>query len=124
MTVMEVIVAAALFAISILVLLGVFPLSARAVRKAQVRTIATHLAENQIEKSRAASFVSVASVPPYSVVADIVNNNITEGVDFSVEQNVTNISTAVKRVRVTVNWKRESQDQTVFLETDLASTLP
>ena len=118
------IVAAALFSISLLVLLGIFPLAARAVRKAEVRTIATHLAESQLERTRSTSFVSVADVPAYPVSVDIVNNNNTERVDFSVTQSVTPVASGHKHVRVAVQWKREDQVQTAYLETDVASTLP
>ena len=121
---MEVIVAAALFAISLLVLMGIFPISTRAVRKAQVRTIAARLVENQLERTRAASFNSVSDVPPFSVIVDIINNGNVENVDFRVEQQVTTPTAGLKHVRVTVSWKRESQDQSIFLETDLANTSP
>ena len=124
MTIMEIVVAAALFSISMLVLLGIFPLSARAVRKAEVRTIAVHLAENQMERARSISFSAVGNVPAYSSSADIVNNSLTETIDFTIAQTVTDLGSGLKHTIVNVSWRRENQDQSVFLETDFASTQP
>lgn len=121
---MEMLVAAAVFASSIMVLLGIFPLSARAVRQSQLTLIATHMAELQLETARARSYEALAdeAIPSLPVVLKLNDKDLT--VDYRVSMKVVETAPGLKHVTATVAWKWESEDKTLTLETEIARTQP
>ncbi|MCE7870499.1 hypothetical protein DYH09_09005 [bacterium CPR1] len=120
---MEMLVAAAVFASSVMILLGIFPLSARAVRQSQLNLIATHLAENQLETARARSYEALftESLPaiPFTLKVNGTDLNVT----YNVTMDVTEVNPGLKSVRVTVSWHWEF-DRNLTLETEIARTAP
>lgn len=124
LTVIEMLVAAALFAASFMILIGAFPLAARAIRLAQVRNIAHHLAQSRLERLNVAAYADVAAGGPEGIDVTVINNGISETIPFSLTQDVTVVSTGLKHVRVTLRWTRDSRDQSLFLETDVAKYAP
>lgn len=122
-SVLEMLVAAAVFAISVMILLGIFPLSARAVRQSQLTLIATHMAEFQLETARARSFEALSdeSLPVIPVTLKLNGTDTT--VDYMVSMRVMETSPGLKHVTATVTWKWES-DRTLTLETEIARTMP
>ncbi len=122
-SVMEMLVAAAVFASSVMILLGIFPLSARAVRQSQLNLIATHLAENQLETARARSYEALftETLPPIPFTLKVNGTDL--NVTYTVTMDVTEVNPGLKSVRVTVSWFWEF-DRNLTLETEIARTSP
>ncbi|MEW6279972.1 MAG: hypothetical protein AB1758_15185 [Candidatus Eremiobacterota bacterium] len=126
LTVVEMLIAAALFAVSLMIMLGVFPVSARAVRKSQETLIATHLAETQLELARAGSFGNLASFSPQTTTVVVTHNGVDIDYAFEVEQQVSDFGTdsGLKTVVVLVRWASDRQQRTLRMETQIARTIP
>ncbi len=120
---MEMLVAAAVFASSVMILLGIFPLSARAVRNSQLNLIATHLAENQLEIARARSYEALFSESSPSIPFTLKVNGTDLNVTYNLTMDVQEVNPGLKRVRVTVSWFWEF-DRNLTLETEIARTAP
>lgn len=123
-SVLEVVVAATLFTISVLALFGVFPLSARAVRQAEERNLASHLANNRLVLARSSSFVSLISRSPENVTVDFVHQGSTHTQVFEVEQVVNSLTPKLKNIVVWVRWSSDSRSQELQLETQVADFAP
>ncbi len=124
LTVIEMLVAAALFAASFMILIGAFPLAARAIRLAQVRNIAHHLAQSRLERLNVSAYADVAPGGPEGIDVTVINNGVAETIPFSLTQDVTVVNSGLKHVKVTLNWTRDSRNQSLFLETDVAKYAP
>ncbi len=120
---MEMLVAAAVFASAVMILLGIFPLSARAVRQSQLTLIGTHMAEFELETARARSYEALAdeTLPPIPVTLKLNGTDTT--VSYTVAMMVQESSPGLKHVAVTVNWLWETP-HSVTLETEIARTTP
>lgn len=109
LSLLELMVALAVFAVAFLMLLAVFPTAARAVRQGEDRMVATFLAERRLEELRAADFDTVvdgfAEVPVESSNAGVANL-VTYTVQTDVE-NVAGFEPDLKSVRVVVSWNGE-----------------
>lgn len=122
-SVMEMLVAAAVFASSVMILLGIFPLSARAVRNSQLNLIATHLAENQLEIARARSYEALFSESSPAIPFTLKVNGTDLNVTYNLTMDVQEVNPGLKSVRVTVSWFWEF-DRNLTLETEIARTSP
>jgi Tfp pilus assembly protein PilV len=123
-SVLEVVVAATLFTISVLALFGVFPLSARAVRQAEERNLASHLANNRLVLARSSSFGSLGSRSPENVTVDFIHQGATHTQIFEVEQVVNSLSPKLKNVAALVRWSSDNRNQELQLETQVADFAP
>jgi len=123
-SVMEVMVSAAVFIVSVLVLFGIFPISARSVRQAEQRTMASHLADNRLALCRSSAFSDIQNQAPQvsTVIFRHQDEVVTE--EFQVEQVVTNLTPKLKNIEVIVRWDSERRHQELRLETQIASLLP
>lgn len=121
---MEVVVAAAVFVISVLVLFGIFPISARAMRQAEQRLFAEHLANNRLTLCRSSAFSDLKAIPPQLSQAIFRHQDQIDTQDFSVEQKVTNVTPKLKNIEVIVTWDADRRHQELRLETQIADLQP
>ena len=123
-SVIEVLVSAAVFITSVLVLFGIFPISARSVRQAEQRTMASHLADNRLQLCRSSAFGDIQNLAPQisTVIFRHQDEVVTE--EFRVQQVVTNVTPKLKNIEVIVRWDSERRHQELRLETQIASLLP
>ncbi len=121
---MEVVVAAAVFVISVLVLFGIFPISARAVRQAEQRLMASHLADNRLALCRSSAFADLKnqSAQSNTVLFRHQDEMVTE--EFQLEQRVTDLTPKLKNIEVIVTWESDRRHQELRLETQIASLQP
>ena len=123
-SVMEVVVASAVFAISVLVLFGIFPISARSVRQAEQRMMASHLADNRLQLCRSSAFSDLQDqAPQLNTVLFRHQDEVVTG-EFRVQQVVTDLTPKLKNVEVIVRWDSDRRHQELRLETQVASLLP
>lgn len=123
-SVMEVVVAAAVFIISVLVLFGIFPISARAMRQAEQRLMAEHLADNRLTLCRSSAFSDLKNIPAQVNEVFFRHQDQVESEQFSVEQKVTNVTPKLKNIEVIVTWDSERRHQELRLETQIADLQP
>lgn len=122
-SVLEMLVAAAVFASSVMILLGIFPLSTRAVRSSELTLIATHMAEFQLETARARSYDSLFDETGPALPVTLTLNGIDTTVDYTVSMQVQEVAPGLKHVTATVVWYWET-DHTLKLETEIARLAP
>lgn len=101
---LEALMACCLFAVAFLILLGVFPLAAGAVRQGSEVMAATFLAEQQIEAVRALPYDSIADATQ-SLALSTRNNGVTCVTQYTIATLVTEIRPGLKGVRVLVTWE-------------------
>jgi Tfp pilus assembly protein PilV len=123
-SVIEMVVAAAVFAVSVLVLFGIFPISARSVRQAEQRLMAAHIADNRLELCRSMAFANINPQPPQTTTVLFRHQDELVTQEYSMEQAVSNVSPSLKNVEVIVRWKSDNRDQELRLETQVASLVP
>ncbi len=123
-SVMEVVVASAVFILSVLVLFGIFPISARAVRQAEQRLMAEHLADNRLTLCRSSAFVDLKNVAPQLNTVLFRHQDEVVSQDFTLEQKVTNVTAKLKNIEVIVSWDSERRHQELRLETQIADLQP
>lgn len=121
---MEMIVAAALFAGSFLIIIGAFPLAARAIRNAEIRNVAHHLAQARLERLNVTGFDQLTFANTENVNVDLIHQGQTETTDFKITHQATDIGVGLRHVRVLVEWTRDGRNQNTFLETDIARVTP
>ncbi|MBI3924638.1 MAG: prepilin-type N-terminal cleavage/methylation domain-containing protein [Armatimonadetes bacterium] len=117
----EVLIALAIFAVAFLFVLGIFPVSADSIRQARELNLAVHLAEQKVESSRAQAFDSVVSNGG-SEWLTMVNNGAQQEMEFVYQVLVTDeppVDPELKNIVISVSWTSESGLRTVHLETDL-----
>lgn len=123
-SVMEVIVAAAVFVVSVLVLFGIFPIAARAGRQAEQRLMASHLANNRLTLCRSSAFPDLQNQAPQVNTVIFRHQDEMVSEEFNVEQKVTNITPKLKNIEVIVTWDSDRRHQELRLETQIASLQP
>ena len=123
-SVMEVVVAAAVFIISVLVLFGIFPISARAIRQSEQRLMAEHLADNRLTLCRSSAFSDLKNIAPQVIPATFRHQDTLDTVEYSVEQKVVDVTAKLKNVEVIVSWDKERRHQELRLETQIADLRP
>jgi Tfp pilus assembly protein PilV len=121
---MEVIVAAAVFVVSVLVLFGIFPISARAMRQAEQRLMASHLADNRLALCRSSAFSDLQDQAPQANLVDFRHQDEVVSEEFMVEQKVTDLTPKLKNIEVIVTWDSDRRHQELRLETQIASLQP
>jgi len=121
---MEMVVAAAVFIISVLVLFGIFPISARSVRQAELKQMATHIADNRLELCRSTAFTDLQSLPPQITPVTFRHQGEEVTEEFSMEQVVTSPNPSLKNVEVIVRWTSERRNQELRLESQFAKLTP
>lgn len=109
LSLLELMIALAVFAVAFLMLLAVFPTAARAVRQGEDRMVATFLAERRLEELRAADFDTLVDAFE-EVPVDSSNAGIANLVTYTVQTDVENVpgfEPDLKSVRVVVSWNGE-----------------
>lgn len=112
----------AIFITAFLMLLGIFPTGLRSVKQARELTMATHLAQQSLENTAAAPFVSIQSSPPAQVPVAITTNGAESSVNYVVQTLVTEVPAGApeyKNVMVQVSWDDGTRVRAVTLETDV-----
>lgn len=121
---MEVVVASAVFVVSVLVLFGIFPISARAVRQAEQRLMAEHLADNRLTLCRSSAFADLKDIAPQVNTVFFYHEDESVSQDFSLEQKVANVTPKLKNIEVIITWDSERRHQELRLETQIADLQP
>jgi type II secretory pathway pseudopilin PulG len=106
LSLLELLVAVAVFAVAFVMLLTAFPTAARAVRQGQEYINATFLAERCLEQVRSQAYDDVVD-GTYTVQVTTNNQGVELKQDFSVQTLVSEPQTNLKRVRVLVSWSGE-----------------
>lgn len=106
LSLLELLVAVAVFAVAFVMLLTAFPTAARAVRQGQDYINATFLAERCLEQVRSQAYDDVVD-GTYTVQVTTNNQGVELKQDFSVQTLVSEPQTNLKRVRVLVSWSGE-----------------
>ncbi len=106
LSLLELLVAVAVFAVAFVMLLTAFPTAARAVRQGQEYINATFLAERCLEQVRSQAYDDVVD-GTYTVQVTTNNQGVELKQDFSVQTLVSEPQTNLKRVRVLVSWTGE-----------------
>lgn len=124
-SVLEMVVAAAVFIVSVLALFGVFPISARAGRQAEQRLMATHLADNRLELLRSTAFANINPQAPQIITVLFRHQDDLISQEYEVEQLVTSpTNPQLKSIEVIVRWKSDNRNQELRLETQIANLNP
>lgn len=123
-TILEMIIAAAIFAVAVVCLIGVFPVSARAAREAQGTLVAVNLAQRELEMARSASYSAITPrTSSYTISID--SNGVDERVTFSTSLEVTEVRPGLKLVKATVTWAQpDSVERSTSLETYVVRLTP
>lgn len=103
MTVIETLVAVTLFLVAVVSLVGVYPASVRAARQAHGHLVATHLAEREIELSRAQEYGGVEPREGQYTL-EVESNGAKVPVEYTTRVTVQEVRDGLKRVQVTVLW--------------------
>lgn len=103
LTVVETLIAATLFLTAVVVLVGLYPASARAVRQAQGHLLATNIAQRELELSVAMDFDALEDRTQQYVV-DIENNGNLQKITFDTQVLITDVKPGLKRIVVEMSW--------------------
>lgn len=124
LTVIETMVAVALFAVAVVALIGIYPASVRASRQAHGHLVAANLAEKEIEFSRAMEFDAIETRDEeYNLVFE--SNGASTTVEFETETTVTEIRDGLKQIRVLVRWNGlDRMNRSLEMETYVARLSP
>jgi type II secretory pathway pseudopilin PulG len=104
-TLVDVIVGCSLIALSLIFVLSALPTASARLLAARDKTVATHVAREQIEIARATSFDSLASSSPSAVTVTSVINGASQAVAYTPTVTVTSVSSSLKDVACTVTWR-------------------
>lgn len=118
LSLLELMIALAVFAVAFLMLLSVFPTAARAVRQGEDRMVATFLADRRLEELRAADF-DLLTPSFQGVDVESINAGVSSAMNYTVQTNVTELEPDLKRLRVVVSWNGE-RARWVEVTTDVA----
>ena len=124
LTVIETLIAATLFLTAVVVMVGLYPASARATRQAQGHLLATNLAERELEISRASHFDSLEN-RSNSYTLSVENNGAQEDLQFDTEVTVSDVRPGLRRVAVAVRWQGTDYfNRRIEMETYAAKLTP
>lgn len=125
LTVVEVLVAVAIFASAIVVLLAVFPMSTRAARQSQAQLVATHLVQRELEISRNYGFDQLQSRTPPALSISKDHNGVEVTIEYQLQVLVEETRPGLKHVKVEAIWFAPDENERRFsLETDVAKLTP
>ncbi|MFA5505842.1 MAG: hypothetical protein WC314_19300 [Vulcanimicrobiota bacterium] len=124
LTVIETLIAATLFITSVMVLVGLYPASARAARQSQGHLMATYLAEQELEFARGRGFDALTDFGN-SYELEVRNNGATHEITFTTTVTVKEIRAGLKSVTVTVDYLAPDKfNRQLKMETYVGSTTP
>jgi len=116
MTIVEVVVAMALFVAFFLLVMNTWPLNAWAAARARHTVLANHIAEQEMERTLAVGFDNAASrTGSYTLTGS--TNGAAESQAFDYTVTVTAISSDASDVVVGVSWTEGGQSRNVTCET-------
>lgn len=124
MTVIETMVAVALFAVAIVAVIGIYPASARAARQANGQLVAANLAEKELEFSRAQDYPALEDRDD-SYQLTVESNGALTSTTYLTKVRVTELRPGVKRLMVSVTWSGGDRvDRKLEMETYVANLAP
>jgi len=103
LTVIETMIAATLFLTSVIVLIGLYPASARATRQAQGHLMATYLAERELEFARGRGYDALTDYTETYDLA-VTNNGVSHDINFTTTVKVIDVRDGLKSVTVSVDY--------------------
>ncbi|MBI3925059.1 MAG: prepilin-type N-terminal cleavage/methylation domain-containing protein [Armatimonadetes bacterium] len=107
-TLAEILIAVAILAISLLVLIGLYPTGLQSVKEASALNGATFLAERLVEAERARPYPTIVSQGPLQFTVATVNNGQSSGMRYEYQILVTEIQDGIepgaKDIVVQVSW--------------------
>lgn len=124
LTVIETMIAVALFATAIIAAIGIYPTSARAARQAQGHLVASHLAEKELEFSRAMDYDAIEDRQEQYTL-DFESNGAATQITFDTDIRVQEVQTGLKQLTVTVNYVgTDNFNRRLVMETLIARRSP
>lgn len=124
LTVIETLIAATLFITSVIVLIGLYPASARATRQAQGHLLAANLAERELEFTRGRGFDFMQNISnTYDI--EVKNNGAKHTINFKTEVQVKDVRPGLKSVTVVVDYLAPDHfNRQLKMETYVGKTTP
>ncbi len=122
---MEMLVAAALFALAIGTIIGIFPLSAKATRQSQAALVAATVAQDEMELVRAMSYEGVPPLRERKIEVEVVFAGRVVLLSYEVTSVAVVKEPGLKGVTVTVVWNEpDGKTRREVLNTDVARLSP
>lgn len=116
----ELIIGLLIFLSSILLLLGAFPISIRAITKGRYVLLATHLAEQKMEYIKSLSYDEIYQGNPNLATVSTTMTSTVDGVEslneFTEQVSVATVQTGLKQVKVQVSWQENRRVRYVMIE--------
>ena len=124
LTVIETLIAATLFITSVVVLIGLYPASARATRQAQGHLMAANLAEREIEFTRGRGYDVMDDISnTYDI--EVENNGAKHTISFTTNVTVVEVRPGLKSVTVEVDYLApDNFNRQLKMETYIGKTTP
>ncbi len=124
LTIIEMLIAATVFIVAIVTLIGIFPVSARSAQQSHAHLVATNLAEKELELSRAMDFLAVADRDKTYRLHQESGGFAREEI-YQVTVRVREIRSGLKSVLVTVKWDQDKNiPRNLSMETFVARLTP
>lgn len=124
LTIIETMIAVALFATALIAMIGVYPTSARAARQAQGHLVATNLAEKELEFSRAMDYDAIEDRQDQYTL-DFESNGAPNQITFDTDIKVQELRTGLKLVTVRVDYQgSDNLNRRIVMETCVARLSP
>ena len=124
LTVIETLIAATLFLTSVIVLVGLYPASARATRQAQGHLMAANLAERELEFTRGRGFDFMEDYTTTESL-EVTNNGAKHSITFETKVEVKQVRPGLKSVTVTVDYLApDNFNRQLKMETYVGQTTP
>lgn len=126
-SILELLLALGIFSTAFLMIMSVFPTSAKAMHQGRQVLLATRIAEMQMESALASPWADLASTNPTTPSLISMVNGSTEVQSFNTQVVVTPVGMMLKSVRCQVSWMESVAGQTsgilryVNLETMVAN---
>ena len=118
-TLIEVLVAAGLLVFTVIGLIGVFPLQARALALGRAQVAAAAIAERELEAAVGAGYAGAAARSGSDAITSTVNG-VSVSTVLESRTSVTTLTSQLKDVVVQVTWNEGGMSRVVTLETLLA----
>lgn len=118
-TLIEVLVAAGLLVFTVIGLIGVFPLQARALALGRAQVAAAAIAERELEAAVGAGYAAAAARSGTDTITSTVNG-VSVSTVLESRTSVTTLTSQLKDVVVQVTWNEGGMSRVVTLETLLA----
>lgn len=118
----DLLIAFTVFSIAIVSALTIFPTTMKAIRKARLKVMATHMSQAAIESVVNNNFSAIVSSGPTPTVLTTIVNGSSESITYNTTINVTTVvANSLVDVVVVVSWTDNGVAQSITNETLIAA---